>query len=104
MFHNALLVAVEGVDGAGKNTLTRKVSALLESSGKHVSHIAFPRYGTLHADLAAVALHGEMGDLVESAYAMATLFALDRRESLQPGGGLAALVDTPAPEDRKSVV
>lgn len=45
MFHNALLVAVEGVDGAGKNTLTRKVSALLESSGKHVSHIAFPRYG-----------------------------------------------------------
>lgn len=98
MFHNALLVAVEGVDGAGKNTLTRKVSALLESSGKHISHIAFPRYGTLHADLAAAALHGEMGDLVESAYAMATLFALDRRESLQPGGGLAALVDTPAPD------
>lgn len=36
MFHNALLVAVEGVDGAGKNTLTRKVSALLELSLIHI--------------------------------------------------------------------
>lgn len=91
MFHNALLVAIEGVDGAGKNTLTNAVAGSLEDAGVRVSRIAFPRYGTLHADLAAAALHGHMGDLVDSAYGMATLFALDRKGALHPGLGLAAL-------------
>ncbi|MDY7000069.1 MAG: dTMP kinase, partial [Actinomycetota bacterium] len=41
--------------------------------------LAFPRYGeSIHADLAAEALHGGHGDLAESVYAMALLFALDR--------------------------
>jgi dTMP kinase len=44
-----------------------------------VATLAFPRYGqSITADLAAEALHGEHGDLAESVYAMATLFALDR--------------------------
>lgn len=91
MFQNALLVAIEGVDGAGKNTLTSAVACSLETAGVRVSRIAFPRYGTLHADLVSAALHGQMGDLIESAYGMATLFALDRKGALHPGLGLAAL-------------
>lgn len=93
MFQNALLVAIEGVDGAGKNTLTSAVAASLGNAGVRVSRIAFPRYGTLYADLVSAALHGQMGDLVESAYAMATLFALDRKGALHPGVGLAALTE-----------
>lgn len=69
-----MIVSIEGIDGAGKNTL---VSALTQVIDAKV--LAFPRYETsIHAQLAAEALHGRMGDLTDSAYAMATLFALDR--------------------------
>ena len=71
-----MLISIEGIDGAGKNTL---VSALKESLDRPVEVIAFPRYAdSIHAQLAQKALHGKMGDLTDSAYAMATLFALDR--------------------------
>jgi dTMP kinase len=44
-----------------------------------VTSLAFPRYHqSITADLAAEALHGAHGDLAESVYAMAVLFALDR--------------------------
>lgn len=73
-----MLIAVEGLDGAGKNTLVR---GLVEATGADV--LAFPRYGeSVHAQLAAEALHGRMGDLTDSAYAMAALFALDRHGAL----------------------
>lgn len=69
-----MIVAVEGIDGAGKNTL---VTALVELFRAEV--ISFPRYEeSIHAQLAREALYGRMGDLTDSAYAMATLFALDR--------------------------
>ena len=71
-----MLISIEGIDGAGKNTL---VSALKESLDRPVEVIAFPRYAdSIHAQLAQKALYGKMGDLTDSAYAMATLFALDR--------------------------
>ena len=72
-----MIIAIEGIDGAGKNTL---VTALVERLGAEVK--SFPRYkDSIHAQLAQAALYGKMGDLTESAYAMATLFALDRREA-----------------------
>ncbi|ROZ83461.1 dTMP kinase [Gordonia sp. OPL2] len=73
------LIAVEGLDGAGKNTV---VSALVDhwrDSGKRVWTLTFPRYGTsVTADIASEALHGGHGDLRDSVYAMAMMFALDR--------------------------
>ncbi|MCH6196494.1 dTMP kinase [Corynebacterium mastitidis] len=70
-----MIISVEGIDGAGKNTL---VSAVRRELGARV--LAFPRYeDSVHAQLASAALHGGMGDLVDSVYGMATLFALDRR-------------------------
>lgn len=80
-----MIIAIEGIDGAGKNTLVR---AIRERADVPVAVLAFPRYETsVPAQLVAEALHGRMGDLTDSAYAMATLFALDRhgaRDQLMP--------------------
>ncbi len=74
-----MLIVIEGLDGAGKRTLTEGLRAAFEADQKTVITLAFPRYGaSVHADLAAEALHGAHGDLADSVYAMATLFALDR--------------------------
>lgn len=74
-----MLIVIEGVDGAGKRTLTDGLRAAFRAAGYSVANLAFPRYGaSVPADLAAEALHGSHGDLAESVYAMAVLFALDR--------------------------
>jgi dTMP kinase len=74
-----VLIVIEGVDGAGKRTLTTGLRAAFEARHKSVATLAFPRYThSITADLAAEALHGAHGDLSESVYAMAVLFALDR--------------------------
>jgi dTMP kinase len=77
-----VLIAIEGVDGAGKRTLTQGLRATFEADGRSVAQLAFPRYGqSVHADLAAEALRGGHGDLATSVYAMAALFALDRSDA-----------------------
>ena len=74
-----VLIVIEGVDGAGKRTLTNGLRTAFEAAHKSVATLAFPRYHhSVEADLAAEALHGNHGDLSESVYAMAVLFALDR--------------------------
>ncbi|APT83223.1 dTMP kinase [Corynebacterium ammoniagenes] len=76
-----MIIAIEGIDGAGKNTL---VSQLRKELNIPVEVLAFPRYeDSIHAQLAQEALYGRMGDLTSSAYAMATLFALDRHGAKQ---------------------
>ena len=79
-----MLIAIEGVDGAGKRTLTEGLRATFEKAGKSVATLAFPRYGqSATADIAAEALHGQHGDLASSVYAMAMLFALDRAGAIE---------------------
>jgi dTMP kinase len=74
------LIVIEGLDGAGKRTMTDKLVAALAERGATVGRLAFPRYGAdVHADLIGDALHGRLGDLADSVYGMAMLFALDRR-------------------------
>jgi dTMP kinase len=74
-----VLIVIEGLDGAGKRTLAEGLRTAFEAAGKSVATLAFPRYGqSVHADVAAEALHGGHGDLADSVYAMAMLFALDR--------------------------
>lgn len=87
----ARVVVVEGLDGAGKNTLTSALVRELTGRGLSVGRLAFPRYGTLHADLAADALHGGQAGTADSPQAMALLFAMDRHAAL---GELGALRDT----------
>jgi dTMP kinase len=74
-----LLIAIEGVDGAGKFTLSHALAEAWEAEGIDVVRFGFPRYGeSVHADIAAEALGGDHGDLASSVHAMAVLFALDR--------------------------
>jgi dTMP kinase len=74
-----VLIVIEGLDGAGKRTLGQGLQRAFEAGGRSVTTLAFPRYGdSVTADLASEALHGQHGDLADSVYAMAVLFALDR--------------------------
>ena len=74
-----MLIVIEGVDGAGKRTLTNGLRTAFEGAQKSVATLAFPRYHqSITADIAAEALHGAHGDLADSVHAMAVLFALDR--------------------------
>jgi dTMP kinase len=91
---SGLLIAVEGVDGAGKRTLCNGLRAALEADHRSVASLSFPRYGhSVAADLAAEALHGRHGDLASSVYAMAVLFALDRAGAREEIGHLQAVYD-----------
>jgi dTMP kinase len=74
------LIVVEGLDGAGKRTLSDALCAALTAEGARVARFAFPRYDAdVHAELAREALYGRHGDLAASVHGMALLFALDRR-------------------------
>ncbi len=85
-----MLIAIEGVDGAGKRTLTDGLSSAFRQAGKSVATLAFPRYQrSITADIAAEALHGQHGDLASSVYAMAMLFALDRAGAVGEIGALS---------------
>lgn len=84
------LLVIEGIDGAGKRTLTEALVRSWRADGATVATAAFPRYGeSVHADLGSEALHGAHGDLADSVYGMALMWALDRREHR---AGLARLV------------
>ena len=74
------LIVIEGLDGAGKRTLAEGLEAALTGRGHSVARAAFPRYDAdVHAELVAEALRGGHGDLGDSVYGMAVLYALDRR-------------------------
>jgi dTMP kinase len=74
------LIVVEGLDGAGKRTLSDALGTALAARGARVARFAFPRYDAdVHAELAREALYGRHGDLAASVHGMALLFALDRR-------------------------
>lgn len=76
-----LFVAIEGIDGAGKGTTTRNVKALLEQRGLNVATLSFPNYGATQAARSIEAmLNGQF--MPTSAYHIATLFSLDRAETL----------------------
>jgi dTMP kinase len=78
------LVVIEGLDGAGKRTLSDSLAKALHDTGATVTMLAFPRYGRdVHADLVREALHREHGDLGASVYGMALLYALDRRDAAE---------------------
>ncbi|EFV13069.1 dTMP kinase [Segniliparus rugosus] len=78
-----MLITVEGLDGAGKNTLTSALSETWRGRGLRVAKMAFPRYGqSVHADVAAESLRGDFdGRIAADPLGMALLFALDRYEA-----------------------
>ncbi len=77
-------MVIEGLDGAGKQTLANGLAAALRAHNASVARVEFPRYGTdIHAELVRDALYGRLGDMVDSVHGMAVLFALDRRDAAE---------------------
>ena len=78
-----MLVAFEGIDGAGKRTQTELLRSHLEAEGRSVTILSFPRYGkTLMAHTIAEYLNGRFGDLNATPPEFAALlYAGDRLES-----------------------
>lgn len=79
----ALLVAVEGIDGAGKGTQARRLVESLASGGHRSRLISFPRYSETAFGLQIGRfLNGDFGDLQQVHPALAALlYAGDRFES-----------------------
>lgn len=76
------LVVIEGLDGSGKATLAARLTERWRAEGLTVASLSFPRYGeSLYADLVRDVLYGRLGDLTDSVYGAALLFALDRRDA-----------------------
>jgi len=88
------LIVIEGLDGSGKRTLAHRLAARWQAAGRAVATMAFPRYGVdVHADLVQDALYGRLGDLSDSVYGPALLFALDRRAAADDLRALLAAHD-----------
>lgn len=79
----ALLVAIEGIDGAGKGTQARRLVERLEAAGRRVQLLSFPRYGeTLFGRAVGDFLNGRFGKLDEvNPFLVSLLYAGDRFES-----------------------
>jgi len=78
-----VLIAIEGIDGAGKRTQTLLLKERIEAAGFSVGMISFPRYGeTFMADAIADYLNGHFGAIdTIPAHFPALLYAMDRFES-----------------------
>lgn len=78
-----MLVAIEGIDGAGKHTQTELLRKRAEAAGLRVAMLSFPRYGeTFMARSVADYLNGKFGEMdAMPAQFPALLFAGDRFES-----------------------
>jgi len=78
-------IAVEGIDGSGKQTQVRLLARELESRGYQVLSTGFPQYGSWFGKMVGEFLNGDLGPLssVDPHFA-ALLYAGDRFECKQP--------------------
>ena len=74
-----LFIAIEGGDGSGKGTQTKLLVEYLQSIGKDVLHLSFPRYGHDSAYYVEQYLNGNYGSAEDVPAELGTLpYALDR--------------------------
>lgn len=75
-----VLIAIDGLDGSGKETQSKRLcDKLLEKGIKH-RYISFPNYNTKGCALVEMYLQGEFGKdpMAVNAYAASSFFAMDR--------------------------
>ena len=56
------LIAIEGLDGSGKETQSKLLYNDLLSQGKNVNLISFPNYSSRSSSLVQMYLEGEFGE------------------------------------------
>lgn len=78
----SFLVAIEGADGAGKNTAAMGLRAALESQGISARVISFPRYSDTVGGFALGEFLSGRLPVPTTPQAAAVLYALDRMESV----------------------
>lgn len=74
------IIGIEGLDGAGKKTISHELKLFLEDKGKTAEIISFPMYNKWHSKLVTMYLNGFFGkDPVKVNAKLASLFyAIDR--------------------------
>lgn len=74
------LIVIEGLDGSGKATQTKKLYDYLSENNKPVLQVTFPDYKSPSSSLVKMYLDGEMGDDPNdvNAYAASSFYAVDR--------------------------
>jgi dTMP kinase len=76
------LIAIEGIDGAGKRTQTELLGRALQTRGIPYTHFSFPRYNSFFGRLVARFLNGEFGSLeAVDPHFSALLYAGNRLEA-----------------------
>ncbi len=73
-------VVLDGLDGSGKGTQSKRLCARLTAEGRRVKLISFPHYGTPGAAAVEFYLGGGLGSdpARTNAYAASTFYAVDR--------------------------
>lgn len=81
------LIAIEGVDGSGKQTQTKELLERLKKENRRVMGISFPNYDSPASSLVKMYLGGAFGQDAQSinAYQASTFFAADRYASWMTG-------------------
>lgn len=79
------LIAIEGLDGSGKDTQSKLLCESLLAQGKSINLISFPNYASRASSLVQMYLEGEFGENPDSvnSYAASVFFAVDRYASYQ---------------------
>ena len=74
------LIVIEGSDGSGKATQTRKLFERLRDLDGKVRRVSFPNYESESSALIKMYLRGDFGGSAEDVnpYAAATFYAVDR--------------------------
>ena len=78
-----ILIAIDGLDGSGKETQSRELCRFLEERGIKYKCISFPNYNTKGCSLVEMYLQGQFGEdpMAVNAYAASSFFAMDRYSS-----------------------
>lgn len=81
----AFLIAIDGLDGSGKETQSKKLVKYLTEKGKKVRLLSFPTYDGRGSMFVDMYLKGELGKNPEdtNAYAASVFFAMDRYYSFR---------------------
>lgn len=76
----SVFIAIDGLDGSGKETQSRLLEQYLVSCGKKVRMLSFPTYDERGSVFVNMYLNGELGSSPEDtgAFAASSFFALDR--------------------------